>query len=236
MEENKLGTCAAPARRKIRLARAQRQKRRRQMNAANDKLQSLLQQSADLHRHLCPRQVIGVRMGIAAGELLELDLPQADKRLLAIVETDGCFTDGIAVSANCWVGRRTLRVLDYGKVAATFIDTRAGIARRIVPHPDARIVAATYAPEARNRWEAMLLGYQRMPTEQLLLWQAVELTTPVEVLLSRPGARAICERCGEEILNEREVVDDGLILCRSCAGDGYYKPIAVACALTQHDV
>ena len=80
-------------------------------------LQELLRQSAELHRHLCPRQVLGVRMGLAAGQLLGLSLPQADKRLLTIVETDGCFTDGVAVAANCWVGRRTLRVLDYGKVA-----------------------------------------------------------------------------------------------------------------------
>lgn len=200
------------------------------------KLQELLRQSAELHRHLCPRQVLGVRMALAAGELLGLDLPQADKRLLTIVETDGCFTDGVAVGANCWVGRRTMRVLDYGKVAATFIDTHDGRALRIFPNPNSRTTAAVYAPEAHNRWEAMLLGYQRMPQELLLQSQAVELTTPVEVLLSRPGARAICQACGEEILNEREVVRAGVTLCRSCAGDGYYQPVAVACVLAQHDV
>lgn len=190
------------------------------------KLQELLQQSAELHRHLCPRQVLGVRMALAAGDLLGLALPQADKRLLTIVETDGCFSDGVAVAANCWVGRRTLRVLDYGKVAATFIDTATGLAQRLFPHPGARETAAAYAPEAHNRWEAMLLGYQRLPTELLLQWQAVELSTPVAVLLSRPGARALCHICGEEIVNEREVIRDGVTLCRSCAGDNYYRPLA----------
>ena len=82
----------------------------------------------------------------------------------------------------------------------------------------------------------MLLGYQRMPQELLLQWQAVELTTPVAVLLSRPGARACCDRCGEEILNEREVARDGLTLCRSCAGDGYYQPVSIACAFAGDDV
>jgi hypothetical protein len=28
--------------------------------------------------------------------------------------------------------------------------------------------------------------------------------------------------CGEEIINERELERDGLLLCRSCAGEGYY--------------
>lgn len=189
------------------------------------RLQELLAQSAALHQHLCPRQVLGARMALAAGRLLGLELPQADKRLLVIVETDGCFSDGVAVAANCWVGRRTLRVLDYGKVAATFIDTQGGAAWRLFPHPAARETAAAYAPEARNRWEAMLLGYQRMADELLLCSQAVALTTPVEVLLSRPGARALCAACGEEILNEREVVRDGVTLCRSCAGNGYYHPV-----------
>ena len=175
-------------------------------------------------------------MGLAAGQLLGLSLPQADKRLLTIVETDGCFTDGVAVAANCWVGRRTLRVLDYGKVAATFVDTQTGQARRMFPNPTAREQATCYAPEAHNRWEAMLLGYQRMPQELLLQWQVVELTTPVAVLLSRPGARARCDRCGEEILNEREVARGGLTLCRSCAGDGYYQPVSIACAFAGDDV
>jgi len=96
-------------------------------------LSELLDASAALHQHLCPRQVLGVRLGMLAGQLFELDLPQTDKRLLAIVETDGCAADGIAVAAGCWVGRRTLRVEDYGKVAATFADTETGRTLRIAP-------------------------------------------------------------------------------------------------------
>ena len=66
-------------------------------------LETLLKQSAERHQqHLCPRQVLGVRMGIYAGELFGLDLPQTDKRLFAFVETDGCLTDGIAVATGCW--------------------------------------------------------------------------------------------------------------------------------------
>ena len=75
-------------------------------------LDKLLLACAALHHHLCPRQVLGVRMGMLAGELLDLDLPQGDKRLLTIVETDGCGADGIAVATGCWVGRRTMRVED----------------------------------------------------------------------------------------------------------------------------
>jgi formylmethanofuran dehydrogenase subunit E len=188
-------------------------------------LQELLEASAALHRHLCPRQVLGVRLGQWGGELLGLDLPQTDKRLYTIIETDGCAADGLSVATNCWVGRRTLRVEDLGKVAATFVDTLTHRAVRIVPRPEARLAARALAPEARSPWEAQLLGYQRLPAEQLLMAQAVALSTPIEVLISHAGHRVRCDRCGEEIMNEREVLADGGLLCRTCSGPAYYIPL-----------
>ncbi len=158
-----------------------------------------------------------------SGEALGLELPQSDKRLYAIVETDGCASDGIAVATNCWVGRRTMRVEDYGKVAAAFADTLTGQTIRIAPRFDARDRAFQHAPEARSRWEAMLLGYQRMPSNELLVVQHVVLKTPVEQLISHAGERIVCDRCGEEILNQREIVREGVRLCRWCAGDSYYS-------------
>ena len=110
-----------------------------------DQLTELLRESAARHRHLCPRQVIGARMGLLAGRVLGLAVPQEDKRLLTLVETDGCFADGVSVASGCWVGRRTLRVVDWGKIAATFVDTRTGRAVRLAARRAARTLAAEYA-------------------------------------------------------------------------------------------
>lgn len=189
------------------------------MNALAD----LLEATAALHHHLCPRQVIGVRMGMLAGEILGLELPQADKRLLTIVETDGCVADGIAVACNCWVGHRTLRVEDYGKVAATFVDTHTEHAVRLVPRAQARQLARSYAPDAVNAWEAQRLGYQRMPASELLAAVPVHLKSPIADIVSRAGRKTECEACGEEILNDREVARQGRVLCRACAGGAYYE-------------
>jgi formylmethanofuran dehydrogenase subunit E len=185
--------------------------------------QELLQATAARHDHLCPRQVLGVRMGLLAAQTLRLDLPQADKRLLTIVETDGCFADGIAVATGCWVGRRTLRIEDDGKVAATFIDTRTARAVRITPRLAARDLAARYAPEASNGWEAYLLGYQRIPDDELLAVKDVQLIASLQSIISTPEAKASCAICGEEIFNEREVLREGITLCKSCAGNTYYR-------------
>jgi formylmethanofuran dehydrogenase subunit E len=190
-------------------------------------MQELLNQSAALHGHVCPRQVLGVRMGMYVAQLLELELPQRNKRLLTIVETDGCFADGVAVSTGCWLGRRTLRFVDFGKVAATFIDTRTGEAMRVHPSESCRTLASHYAPTARNRWHAYLEGYQVMPVHELLVAAPVRLVNPVEDLVSRPGCRAVCETCHEEILNEREIVRNDRVMCQACAGQAYYTTVAV---------
>lgn len=184
--------------------------------------EELLQKSASFHNHLCPRQVLGVRIGLAGGHWLGLEVPQTDKRILTIVETDGCFIDGLAVATGCNVGRRSMYVYDFGKVATTFVDTQTGRAVRIVPSHLTRKLAKSYAPEAESRWHAYLLGYQRMPDKELLTIQEVILDVTLAEILSRDGYRVNCDICGEEIINEREVRHEGLTLCRPCAGAQYY--------------
>lgn len=185
-------------------------------------LDELLRGSATHHRRICPRQVLGARVGMFAASLLTLDLPQSDKRLLAFIETDGCFVDGVSAATGCTVGRRTLRVEDFGKTAATFFDTRAERAVRIAPRLDVRELAKQYAPDARSRWETQLLGYQTMPDEDLLDFKWVTMRINVPALIGQPGIRVDCDACGEEIINQREVIWESKILCRACAGQAYY--------------
>ena len=193
-------------------------------------LNQLLEESAARHHHLCPRQVLGVRLGLLGVRVLGLlknayhiRFRNVEKQLLTIVETDGCGTDGISIATDCFVGRRTLRVLDYGKVAATMIDTITTQAVRIRPRPNIREQVARYAPEAPTRWRAYLLGYQRMPDHELLEVQSVQLVQPLSAILSRPNLRVRCACCDEEIMNEREVQVTGQVLCRHCAGDVYFR-------------
>ena len=120
------------------------------------------------------------------------------------------------------MGHRTLRVEDYGKIAATFVDVRTEQAVRIIPRLDVRQRAAAYAPGETRRYFAQLQGYQVMPDEELLAIQPVQLIRPAAEIVSRPGVRVDCAVCGEEIVNEREVLVDGRALCRACAYGGYY--------------
>jgi formylmethanofuran dehydrogenase subunit E len=195
-------------------------------------LAQLLQESSRRHQHLCPRQVLGVRLGLRGLRALKLSghasLPRFlnhDKRLMTFVETDGCGADGIAVAVGCSVGRRTMRVYDFGKVAATLVDTHSGRAVRVSPTVESRSLALHYAPATLDSWHAYLEAYQIIPDNELVHLQEVSLLQPLEKILSAPDTRTTCDACGEEIINEREIRAAGATLCLSCAGQGYYRVV-----------
>lgn len=188
-------------------------------------LEQALVTSKTRHRRLCPRQVLGARMGFVAGGALDLTLPRADKRLLVFVETDGCFVDGVEAATGCGIGRRTLRLEDFGKVAATFFDIQTMRAVRVVPRPDVRTRAADYAAPEDGRYYAQLRGYQEMPDHELLEIREVEVMLDLDWLRGRAGIRSLCTRCGEEVINGRELRVSGAAVCRSCLDGAYYRDI-----------
>lgn len=185
-------------------------------------IQPLLEKSSRDHSHLCPRQIIGVRMGLCGLKALGVPPNQGSKRLLVITETDGCFSDGLTAATNCTIGHRTLRVEDYGKVAAVFVDVKTGYSVRVAPVLDVRQKAYAYAPDEPRHYFAQMQAYQIMPDEEMFSATEVRLSIPIEAIVSRPGVRVNCDVCGEEIMNEREIRHEGLTLCRACAGNSYY--------------
>ncbi len=182
-------------------------------------------ESASHHDRLCPRQVLGVRMGLAGASHFGVEVPRRDRRLLVFAETDGCFADGVMAATGCAVGHRTLRVQDYGRVAITMVDSQTREAVRIALAPGVREAALAYAPDEPRRYYAQIEGYQRMPEQQLLAIEPVALALDLDRLMGRPGVRVDCDGCGEEVLNAREVVLDGRVLCPACAAPTYYRPL-----------
>lgn len=190
-------------------------------------LKTIFSESSKAHRHLCPRQILGARLGLAGAAALGMDVPRSDKKMLVIVETDGCFVSGVQAATGCAVNRRTLRVEDLGKIAATLINIKTEEAIRVAPQHDVREKAWLYAPkEQKKRYFAMLHGYQLMPDTELVKIEKVKLERAVGSIISRAGVRVNCSVCAEEIINEREVLQDGKILCKTCAGERYYHVVS----------
>ena len=189
--------------------------------------ETLLKGSAEAHGHLCPGQVVGVRMAILGCELIGLDnprqLPQI-KKIIVYVEIDRCATDAIAYVTGVKLGRRSLKFIDNGIMAATFVNLETNQAFRIRSTEKSRELAEEYAPEIKDKHQRQLEAYKRMPTDLLFKIQAVNVKIPIHNMPGPTRFKATCQNCGTVVRDKKEIYQNGKILCRSCAFGAYYRP------------
>ncbi len=184
----------------------------------------LLSESAAIHGHLCPGQVLGVRMSLLGLKSIDVDDPKGRDRksVMVFVEMDRCATDAVQSVTGCSLGKRTMKFMDYGKMAATFLNLGTGKAVRIVAREEARSRARECFPEVTDPYAAQLEAYKILPDADLFSAAAVHVAVRSEDMPGRPLSRVQCARCGEYVQDKREKKIDGDILCRPCAQGGYY--------------
>lgn len=171
---------------------------------------------ADAHRfhgHLCHGMVMGVRMARYACRELGLDDPRNYRDLIVYVEMDRCASDAVAVVTGVTLGRRRLKWVDYGKMAATFVDLATGRAVRLAPRPE--------VPHA-GRDQDQLTLWSDWTDDRLFSCTPVRVDVAPEDRPGRPLRTVECEECGEQVQDGREIECDGRLLCRACAGEAYY--------------
>ena len=192
-----------------------------------DSFENLLDVSTRIHGHICAGQVIGVRMSMLGLERIGIDDPKgADrKKLYVLVEIDRCATDAIQSVTGCSLGKRSMRWMDFGIMAATFVNLESGKAVRITAREESRELSKKYYPALANKYQQQLEAYKIMPEDELFLFQDVEVDIPKCDMPGRPLRRVQCDRCGDYVQDCREVEQDGETLCRACAGQRYYKPV-----------
>ena len=188
--------------------------------------QELLEASAAEHGHLCPGQVVGVRMAILGCRLIGLDDPARHdqiKKLIVYVEMDRCAADAVAHVTGVRLGRRSLKFMDYGIMAATFLNLETGQAYRVLSTEEARNLARVYAPEISGKHQQQLKAYKLMPDNVLFRVQEVQVRLS-EFDLPGPTRRKVaCSRCGQVVRDHREIIKDGQVLCRPCNDDTYFS-------------
>src|SRR5262249_32617128 len=145
------------------------------------------------------------------------------KRIVTYVEIDRCLTDAIALVANCRLGKRALKVRDWGKVAATFVDLKTARAIRIAAKESSKQAAKQMFPEMEKD-PGQQKAYAQLPEETLFDKQWVIVDVKPEDLPGFKGPRVVCQQCGEGVNFKREVLQNGRTLCRCCAGESYYVP------------
>jgi formylmethanofuran dehydrogenase subunit E len=194
------------------------------MNSTVIDFEQLLIKSVKTHGHLCPGQVLGVRMSVLGLRLAGIEEPKGKDRksLIVFVEMDRCATDAVQSVTGCSLGHRTMKFMDYGKMAATFVNLKTGKAVRIIAKEEAREKAKEYFPEIQDKYKAQLEAYKIMSDEELFDTMDVKVEIKPEDMPGRPLRRIQCDICGEHIQDMREINKNGKLLCSPCAGGGYY--------------
>jgi formylmethanofuran dehydrogenase subunit E len=137
--------------------------------------------------------------------------------------------DAVGAVTGVRLGKRSLKSQDYGKVAASFLNTETGVAVRIVALDESRQLADARFPSIENKKERQFRAYREAADEELFKIERVRVEYGVMDAPGKPLARVACARCGEGVNDGREVTGEhGEKLCRPCAGGGYYKVLQEA--------
>ena len=185
----------------------------------------VFEESTRIHGHICAGQVLGVRMSLLALSLLNIYDPKGQdrKKIYVIVEIDRCATDAIQSVTGCTLGKRSMKWIDNGIMAATYINLETGRAVRIVALEEARESSKKYCTEIGDKYARQLEAYKLMPDSELFKVSDVKVSIPPEDLPGRPLRRVQCTTCGEWVQDSREIEKDGTVFCKNCANGPYFE-------------
>lgn len=190
-------------------------------------LDELLKECEALHGHMCPGQLLGARMALLGCSAIGINDPKGvdRKKLIVWVEIDRCMTDAISASTGTRLGKRSLKYVDYGKVAATFLNTTTNEAVRIVALENSRVLADQRYPEIEVKSERQFRTYREATDDELFKTQRVTVNYTEHDLPGSPRSRVTCGLCGEGVNDHREEAgaQNSGTLCKSCANGGYYQ-------------
>ncbi len=203
-------------------------------------MRRLLEKSAELHGHICPYSAYGVKAGYIAMRELGIENTGMEE-VVAIVETNNCFSDGIQLVTGCTFGNNGLIFRDYGKTAVT-VARRDGTAIRIAlkpgfdesimeKYPEAsalfeKIVArreeATEEEHMRMRQLYTEMGFEllEVPEDEMFIIERKKIKVPDYAPIFTSER---CSFCGEKVMASRIKERDGKPACIPCANADYYE-------------
>jgi formylmethanofuran dehydrogenase subunit E len=200
---------------------------------------SLVERAKEFHGHVCPFLILGLRASEIAMSRLGFgkagEAETVGEEVLAIVECNNCFTDGVQVATGCTLGNNSLIYLDLGKNAVTLVRRGSWVGVRVYVDSD-RLRSAYFSEEdlklfekvvkrregtngdwerLRKRWAEIGLSLTNAP-EDLFKVEAVKVA---EVERAPIFDSVRCEGCGELVMETRIRKVNGKKLCPGCAGE-----------------
>ena len=177
-----------------------------------------LQKTVDYHGHLCLGQVLGVHLAEKGMSALGTTDP---KKIIVYVENDRCIADAIQILTGTRLGRRSMKLVNYGKMAATFINTETGAAYRVWVSGKINEMIGKISSnhdEKQRQYEIVL----RSHSEDVVSVQEVIVKIPPEELPGKPKRTVICVQCGEKVMDNKDISSEKGPICLACAKGPYY--------------
>lgn len=200
---------------------------------------ALIKRAEEFHGHICPFLVLGLRASEIAMQKLSLERASIKEtigeEILAIIECNNCFADGVQIATGCTLGNNSLIYLDVGKNAVTLV--RRGVWRGVRVYVDSEKIREKYfSREAVELFEKVVVRREgsKEDIERLHeLWSEIgvlmanvpeEAFKVEEVKVSEIERAPIfesvrCEVCGELAMKTRVRTVNGKTICLSCLGE-----------------
>ncbi len=204
-----------------------------------------LVKTAEIHGHFCPGSALGVMASLSGLQQLSGDGSFSSdglENLMAIVEINACFADGIQAVSGCTLGNNALVYRDLGRMAVTFAIRGKETGVRVRVRPDFRTHIDRAVPEFYPLLEKVIKNREgshveeaafkekgrdaafaiiRLPSEQLLIAERVRPELPEYAPITES---VVCRACGETIMATKMVQDGKKAgLCYMCAGGPYQQ-------------
>jgi len=215
---------------------------------AGGDLHKLLLLNGMLHGHYCPGLSTGVKAAARAVKELRVSSTGMEE-VVAIVETNSCFSDGIQMVTGCSFGNNALIYRDYGKTAVT-LARRTGEAIRVAAkagsspldrYPEAAELFRKVVQERRGTdednqelrrlWIEIAFNMLDIPDEELFSISRVNIEVPA---YARIFTSVKCSLCGENIMESRVRMKEGNPVCLPCSGQEYYQLAGDGLSLITH--
>lgn len=200
-------------------------------------LHRLLEITGLLHGHYCPGSAMGVKA--ASKAVHELDVSSKGmEEVIAIVETNNCFSDGVQMVTGCSFGNNAMIYRDYGKMAFT-LAKRTGEGIRILALSDRtrkersaemdelwqKVIVERHGSESESEqltrlWKEYSFRVLDIPDEEILDIKKVNINVPAYAQIF---ASVQCSICGETVMEPRSRMKEGKPVCLSCSGHEYYQ-------------
>jgi formylmethanofuran dehydrogenase subunit E len=187
----------------------------------NLSLEACVERARAFHGDVCAGIALGTRMAMAGLRAIDIVDPRGKDRkdLMVFVEIDRCATDAIMAITGCQPGKRTMKIYDYGKMAATFLNLKTGKAVRLTVKETANGTSRDDKPGGGENQADLFLA---LPEEDLLVIDEVTVDVRPQDMPGKPLRVVLCDGCGERIMDMRDRQEDGKTLCKPCAAKKSY--------------